>query len=433
MTHANYIRNAIAFDTSRTPRDSFGKPMLMSEHSLYPERTRTFSTRQALLDVGFSSSSAVVGMFDVMMGQEFRPPSLVVGRREVAVAQVETFTVGGAGDGAYTHPVNGAAATFSASGDTATAIRDGLVAAINALGEPVTAAPVSTDQYTVTADNSGQAFTTGTLVSPSDVLTGVETTANVGAYTELQAIREYDQSWYAALSDDRTTPDLLEASRWVQSARAIFVGQTDDADILNPALDTDIASQLLALQRSRTMLLYKSSDADYFDAALLGKQLPKTPGSTNWAWQTLRDVPSDSLSYDEVEAMRAKRVGHLITMGVQPTAFEGKMSAAGMWVDLVRGGDKIDNDIEAGKLDLFQGMEKVGFDELQIIADRIEVEIRRNTSLVLEDSVEVTLPAEVPESDISARRVLGIEWKASIRTPVNEVDTAGQLTIGGVV
>ena len=109
------------------------------------------------------------------------------------------------------------------------------------------------------------------------------------------------------------------------------------------------------------------------------------------------------------------------------------MSAAGMWIDLVRGGDKIDNDIELGKLDLLQGLDKVGFDELQIIADRVELEIQRNGGLVVEDSVEVNLPADIPESDISARRVLGITWKASIRTPVNEVDSSGQLTIGGVV
>ena len=431
--HANYIRNAVTYDTNRTPRDGFGKPLIMSVHSNFAERARSVSTRQALLDLGFSASGAVVGMFDVMTGQERRPPSVVIGRRDTPQAQVETFTVGGAGDGAYTHPVNGTLATFSASGDDATAIRNGLVAAINALDEPVTAAPVSTTQYTVTADNAGQAFTTGTLVSPGSVLTGVATTPNLGAYTDLQAIFAYDSSWYAALSDDRTTPHILEASRWAQAARAVFVGQSDEAGIIDPADSTDLGSQLLALQRTRTMLLYKSSDAHYFDAALLGKQLPKVPGSTNWAWQPLLGVPADALTFEEVEALRAKRVGHLITMGVQPTAYEGKTSAAGMWIDLVRGGDKIDNDIELGKLDLLQGMDKLGFDELQILADRIEVEIRRNNGLVIEDSVEVTLPASIPESDIAARRVLGITWKASIRTPVNEVDTTGQLTISGVV
>ncbi len=433
MTLANYIRNAVTYDTTRTQRDGFGKPLILSTHTNFAERTRAVSTRQALLDLGFSSSGSVVGMFDVMTGQELRPQSVTIGRRDVEVAQVETFTVGGAADGSYVHPVNGSEATFAAVGDTATAIRDGLVAAINALPEDVTAAPVAADQYTITADVAGQAFTTGTLVAPGSALTGVETTANVGAYTDMQAIWTYDSSWYAAISDNRTTPHILEASRWAQAARAVFVGQTNDANALDPALSTDVASQLLALQRSRTMLLYKSSDADYFDAALLGKQLPKTPGSTNWAWQPLAGVPADALTFEEVDALRDKRAGHIVQMGDLPTAFEGKTSAAGMWIDLVRGGDKIDNDIELGKLDLLQGIDKLGFDELQMLADRVEVEVARNNGLVVEDSIEVALPEDIPESDISARRVLGITWKASIRTPVNEVGTSGQLTIGGVV
>lgn len=432
---SNYVRNALTYDTVRTARDGFGKPLVLSEHANFAELSRTFTERQALIDMGFSASGTVVGMFDALMGQELRPRSVAVGRRVAEVAQVETFTVGGSADGDYVHPVGDGEASFTAAGNTDTEIRDGIVAALNALDEPVTAAPVAATQYTVTADVSGVAFLTGTLVAPGDALTGVETTANVGVATDLQDIWGYDRSWYAALSDNRTTPHILEAAGWMQTARGIFVAQSNEADMLDPAVDTDVASQLLALQRNRTMCLYKSSDAHFFDAAYLGAQLPKVPGSTNWAWQPLAGVIADDLTETEVEALRAKRAGHLITMGALPTAFEGKMSAAGMWVDLIRGGDKIDNDIEVGKLDLLQGADKIGFDELQLLADRVELEVGRSATagFVIEDSIEVALPEDIPESDISARRVLGITWKASIRTPVNEVETTGNLTISGVV
>ena len=77
----------------------------------------------------------------------------------VPQAQVNNIEVTSNTDGTYTATINGIDHDFVASSDTVEAIRDGLEAAINAGVQPVTVAPVSTDNMTITADVAGVPFT----------------------------------------------------------------------------------------------------------------------------------------------------------------------------------------------------------------------------------------------------------------------------------
>lgn len=432
MPLSNLVRNNLTYDTSRTPSDGFGKPLIVSVHTLFAERFKTVSTRQELIDFGFSTSGSVIGMFDVLMGQAKRPRSVSIGRRAAAVAMVVRIDIAATTDGTFTVEVNGVDYDFAASSNTATQIKDGLLAAISAPG--VTDATVDSDSLSLTADDAGLPFTYSVSHSSNaNAITATETTASVGIYNDLQAIRAVDKSFYAILSDNRTTPMILESARWTAAERALNVAQSDDAGILDPEEDTDVASRLLALQRERTLLLYKSNDAHYLDAAICGLQLPKVPGTTNWAWKVVAGVEADEFSETEVEALKAKRCGWVEDMGGEPTHFLGATSKSGMWVDLVRGGDKVRNDVDGAVVDAMKGAEKIGFDELPIVEGVIEGAIRKNGGLVLADSIEVNLPTEISEEDVANRRLLGINWKATIRTPVNEVESDGELTISGVV
>ncbi len=91
---------------------------------------------------------------------------------QTPVAQVDTLTLGGsveAGD-VYTVTVNGTDVNYTVTGAEANldAIRDGLVAAINAnatVGNTVTVAAGGSGQITLTSDNAGTAFTAATSVT----------------------------------------------------------------------------------------------------------------------------------------------------------------------------------------------------------------------------------------------------------------------------
>lgn len=433
MPLANLITTTVTLDTIRAARDGFGKPSILSVHSNFAERSRDVSSVQAAIDLGFSSSDPEIGMLDTMFKQERRPRLVSLGRRATAVAQVWSFTVGGTGNGNWTIPINGVNFTFAASSSTAEQIRDGLLAAINGGDEPVTAAAVSTDQLTVTADNAGEPFTVGTLVSPGDDLSGSESTPSTGIYDDMAAIKAYDKTIYAWLEDTRISHVIKEGSRWAEGNTALFACQSDEAEILDGNDSTDVFSALKALQRTRTLACYKSNDTHYFDAAWLGKMLPTDPGQANWAWQSLQEVLGDDLEVAEVTAIKAKNGNWCELVGSLVGAYTGKTSG-GQFVHLIRGRDKLVNEVNLGLVDLFFGADIVPGDQsgMDMIGNSILSSIRKLRGLVRQDTVSVSVPRwdDVPDEDKADGRVgSGIEFSAKVRVGVVELGVTGTLSL----
>jgi len=97
------------------------------------------------------------------------------------VAQIDNIDVTGTTDGVYTISINGTEFSFTASSNSAAEIRDGLVTAINAGTEPVTAAPGGGDDLTITADEAGAFFTTVLVDNPGTNMVLTTPTPNVPA------------------------------------------------------------------------------------------------------------------------------------------------------------------------------------------------------------------------------------------------------------
>lgn len=431
MPLSNLISTTATIDSYRAPRPTFGKPVILDELDEFDEVSREVATRQELLSLGFTSSSPVLLMFDVMTRQRpARPRTVIIGRREAEVAQVVAITFTGTADGTYTVPINGVAATFVANSNTADEIRDGLAAAVDALTEPVQTGSPGASTFNILSSTAGLPFVVGDLVSPGDVLEAEETTPNHGTAEDAEAVAANNATGYAWFLTSRLNHNITEMSRWTEGVTGLFFGQTDEAGILDGSVSNDMASVLLGLQRTRTVLCYKSNDAHYFDAAWGGKQLPKAPGSTNWAWKDLAEVPADTILHAQSQALQDKRVNWLESIGGLPRAYLGMTSAPGIWIDLVRGRDKVVSDVTLAKIDLLGGKEKLDYDELPILAARIESAINKNTGFVVTSETTVTLPDTVPIEDVTNREANGITWKARIRVPINKVTSAGTLTVG---
>lgn len=171
MSLDDVVNVQITIQSSALSLPGFGVPLLASVHSNFAERLRYYSDTAGMLLDGFTTSDRVYQMAAVIFSQNPKPSRVAVGRRLTPVAMVHTLTVAGNTDGTYTVQLDGQNASFVASGSTATQIRDGLVAAINALvpklGQTnVTAAPVGTTDLTITSDNAGIPFAT-LLSSPA--------------------------------------------------------------------------------------------------------------------------------------------------------------------------------------------------------------------------------------------------------------------------
>src|SRR5690554_1216525 len=113
-----------------------------------------------------------------------------------------------------------------------------------------------------------------------------------------------DDDWYALAIESRDAADIEAVAVNIEGRQKLFIAATDDADILDAQVDTDLASTLLDLNLSRTGLIYHSAAAEaYPEAAWFGRMLPLDPGTANWAWKTLSGIPTDSFTSGQIASL----------------------------------------------------------------------------------------------------------------------------------
>lgn len=443
MPQSNLITNNITLDTLRSPRPGFGRMLILGEHSNFAERFRTVSSLSDLTTTyGFSTSDPEYVAMLAAISQPIRRPALIdIGRATAPVAQVTRFTVTGTADGTYTIPLDGVSFSFAASGSTNNQIRDGLIAAIDA-SALYAAVSGGAGLIDVTASTPGLPFTVGTLVAPSPAtLTSSTTTPNNGRYEDLAAVRAAGSTAYGIhLADGIDSPtQILEAARWCAGdALSVVFAQSDDTNILDAVATSDIAARLKALSRQRALTLFHANNSEHVVAGWLGKQLPTTPETTNWAWQVLNGFTADTLTAAQVTAAESKYANWFERMGAGSTVFTGRM-ADGNYIDTIRGSDKIKSDLGVDLVDLFQnaGIVPMEPDGVEQVRSTMEASLRRQP-IIIASTIQVVAPSfdendegryVLTASDIANRHFTGFTWRAQIRTPANKVTTEGTLSL----
>lgn len=164
---------------------------------------------------------------------------------------------------------------------------------------------------------------------------------------ELADVEEFDSDWYCLLLETATEADILAAAAYIEAKRKIFIAKSSDADNFNPAVTTDVLSDLKAASYDRTGTLTKKNQVtDHPDAAWAGLILPRDPGSVTWKFKTLSGVTVDVLNPTEKNAVLRNEAGtgkngntYTRVGGVNITE-EGNM-ASGEFIDVMRGVDFI--------------------------------------------------------------------------------------------
>jgi len=373
------VQVTIDRQTKLPTQTGFGTPAILDINTWQTPDVAEYEEAQELLDAGASTADEAYKSALAVLSQNPRPASLKVLKRASNVAQINSVTNGGADDGTYTHKINESEFNFVASSDTIEQIRDGLVAAINGGSEPVTAAPVSTDQYTLTADTAGVGFSSEFPNNPNSNLSQVETADNVGAASELARLRQIDSDWYFLLTTDRNSTFLLQLSQAVESELILFGFETDDADSkdLPPSTDTtSLFAVLQATNRDRTFYVWtKNSNLDnYIASAIVGKMAPKVPGSATWKFKTLAGpLADDELTTTEKSNIQSKNGNVYNTIGGIAIFEEGKV-AGGEFIDIIRGTDLLTVRIQEQIYTLLVNEDKVPMDDGGIEAVALQVE-----------------------------------------------------------
>lgn len=280
---------------------------------------------------------------------------------------------------------------------------------------------------------AGAAFFGGDLVSP---LIKIGYKLSTETWSEaLDACVAADPDFYAVAIDSAVEADVLEVAAWVQPRTRLFFAKSADAGILDPLDDTDVASVLTDLERGRTALFYHSLAASaYPELAWAGGQLPKTPGSTTWAFKRAPGIPADSFTSAQVTALKAKRVNYTENVAGLTRVFGGYTSRPGFFVDVTRGLDYVAQRMNEDVFILLTSQDKVPGDDRGSAMVESVIWARLNQSVaedifIDDESLTVFVPSfnERDIADRANRLLTGCKFTANLAGAIHEVEIIGEV------
>lgn len=278
----------IVLTRGSTPVDtaSFQIPLVLATFTNFPERTRSYTDFDAVED-DFNSDDEVYKIAQKLFGQTTvgaRPPSIVVGRRQVdeVVGSVATLS----NSTAYTVTISGPSSVTptvitytSDSSATAIEIATGLKAAYDLT--PVTGITF-TDNLDGTFDVAVVTPGSNWSIIASSNLTLTNTTPTETYPEALEAVSDENNTWYAIVLDTHDATIVEAVSDVIQAQRKLMGTSYSDPVAITTGI-TDIAYKLSAKTADRTFGVYlPTANTEYPEAAWIGAQLAYTPGSNDW-------------------------------------------------------------------------------------------------------------------------------------------------------
>lgn len=346
-----------------------------------------------------------------------------------------------AGGGAFTLSLSGETGTLAAANVTAhgaapadtSTVAAGLMALINAGTEPVTASLTGSspnEDLKLTADNAGEPFT----VAVTSNMTNVATTPNHGVQEDLAAIvasGDTGNDWYALMMTSRYDYDILQGAIWVEANRKLFIACSSAAGII-AATTTDIAAALSDAAYDRTALLYSSDEANYPDAAWLGKMLPKDPGSATWNLKTLAGITKDELTDTQITNLKNKNANYYIEIGGVNITQNGNVASA-EWIDVIRGIDWIEARAQENIYALLVAVDKIPFTNAGIdqVTNKLEEILVQAVTRGILTEYDITRPLASSFTTVQkqSRELTGIEFTGTLAGAVHKVTIVGKVSV----
>lgn len=272
---------------------------------------------------------------------------------------------------------------------------------------------------------------------PTRVGVGRKDAGDADWATTLAALRDENDEWYGLVVVDHDEAAVLEIAAWVEAQRKIFGTSGSNAEVLDATPSPeDIASQLEALGYARTFFFFHEDADDLFpEAAWIGKQLPKDPGTETWKFKTLAGVTASELTDSEALAAINKNVNIYQTIGGVDITREGKM-AEGEFIDVIHGVDWLQARMTERIYSRLVNLPKVPYTDSGIAV--IEAEIRAQLQdgvdvgfLASDPAPTVSVPkaADVSANDKANRTLNGVTFAATLAGAVHAVTIQGTVTV----
>jgi len=391
----NIVQIQITRESAAIATASFQIPLVLSTHTRFPERARTYTS---ITSVGedFATTDQAYMIAQKLFGQSTVgavTPSIVIGRRQVDEV---TLTPTVANNTVYTVTINGTAYTHTSDASaTAAEITAGLATAI---GSP-TDITVTDNTGTLTVEVTTPG--TGWSITNSTNLTSVATTPTESYVDALAAVTVVNDVWYALVADTHVTSDVMALATAIQARRKIFGTSTEDANFTSPTH--------------------------------IGAQLPYTPGSNDWDFKRATGITVSNISDNQRTNIRAIN-GNMYTTIAGLNMFQDGNMSDGSPIDEIVFIDWLYARLQEGIFFRLANSLKVPFTNPGLL--RIENEIRSvlsqaETNGGIDRGWTVTTPdvLSIPET-LRAQRTAGtFVFRARLQGSIRKVIINGFLSV----
>jgi len=433
MAITDVVNVVITRQTKAVSQKGFGVMLFLGLNKVFNERIRFYDSVKELLDDGFLPTSQEVAAATAAFAQNPSPEKIAIGRREADRAIVDVAVVQDSTQ--YKVTINGADFVFtSGTGTTNLLIAAGLVAAINAGTQPVTATDnndgtfhidptVPETPYTLSVD-SKLSFT----LTPSESLTAA-----------INAIRDENDDWYGLAAYTHSPSDVLEIAGVAEATNnegaKLYGTSSQDPTILTTAT-TDIASQLKAANYARTWPLYNgNADALFPECSWFGKLLPTDPGSQTWKFKTLNGQIADHLTTTQKTNALNKNANIFIEIGGIDITENGTV-ADDEFIDVIVGVDWLTSRLEERIFSLLANSGKVPYTDagVALIENEIQAQLKEGVNVGFlaanpAPQVNVPLVKDINPVDKSHRHLPGITFTATLAGAIHSISIQGYVMV----
>lgn len=328
------------------------------------------------------------------------------------------------------------AISYTVVTNTVNAILDGLEALIDASPAGVAGITTTPDNATATKlaliPDAGGQFVQIDGFGREIMLTEAGSDGSIAAQLAV-AKTVLGESAYGLLIDSYSEAEIDLTAAFAEANGMLFLGQSADNGILVVGTTTDVASDLKTAGYNRSAVCITRYMSSQFAAALLGRELGQTPGSSNWAMQRLAGISADVFTTAAHSSARGKRALTYTTDRNVAHTWDG-FASSGRFFDIQHGVDALVADIETRTYQVFINAEKVPFtatgQSMIESAIRAALGAAETSGLVL-PGWTVEMPSLVGYSPVDkAARVLRIvRFSATLQGAINTVTIAGTLTL----
>lgn len=425
---------------AQTPSQTgFGTPLVFAYHNEFVDKVRTYTRLEDAVADGIESTGNTAGAYHAMLAifsQSPRPKQVKLGKRASAFTQSLRIVPATAVEGEVIRLSIGALGAdlsdivreIPASSTVALEI-DALKIAIDALNLDVTCTD-NTTSLDIVADVAGTLFD---IADRQNLTLEDRTAAPAGLADDLDAVVLYDDDWYGLALDSNSIAEVQAIAAKVETYRKVFAYNNSDT-ICGTSSTSDVFSELEADALYRTFGLFsQDSLLNYSGAAWLGEGLPYPPGSSTWAFKTLRGVTVDRLSTTVDGNVKGKN-------GNTYTAIKGKnitakgVSAAGEFIDIAVGRDWLQARLEEAVFGAITAVRKVPYTDngVDIIKAAVKAVLTAGVRAgFLASFEEPTAPkvADVSDADRANRLLPDVSFSATLAGAIHAVEVSGVLSV----